>query len=97
MGAQKNILIKTVVLSIHNICLDWDFYTITHFYLEVCWVSGNIDPVEIGRIYIIWKKGRLGGIKFINDANVLTPSAPVFATCIIYLLYMTEYQTVSKF
>ena len=39
LGAQKNRLIETVLLSTHNICFDWEIrklFSFTHSYLGVC-------------------------------------------------------------
>ena len=47
LGAQKNRLIKTVLLSTHNICFGWETKTKnTNSYLEAC-VTMDIGMVNV--------------------------------------------------
>ena len=47
MGAQKNRLIETVLLSTHNMCFGWEIKNIirliTHSYLETCETPQNVE------------------------------------------------------
>ena len=42
MGAQKNRLIETVILSTHNICFGKEKKIVMHSKLKACWYGGTI-------------------------------------------------------
>ena len=57
LGAQKNRLIETVLLSTHNICFGWEIRKLNFRYTQKSWVDYplNIDTVSMGIAHYVFE------------------------------------------